>query len=290
MEQHERVVYELLDLGYGYCRMVVATRDGDHFADEPERRLGAVRIATKYPRIAARYFESSGRQAEVIEVKGSVELAPISGLADGIVDLTATGTHAAREPPRGARGDRGLHRAAGREPRLAQAAPGGGDRRARDADRGRRRELGTSRCSRATRRRRRVAEAMRGRWSPRAPSTATSRRSSTRCARAATRALLELTLRFDSESGRRGPSACRPRAGCAAAPRSRSPEVRAGARRRDRQRRSGWRRRELRETLDRGHAAGPAGRRSRELPVRRAGAYVPGGRAAVSLLRRDVLR
>jgi ATP phosphoribosyltransferase len=91
MEQQERVVYELLDLGYGYCRMVVATRAGDHFADELERRLGAVRIATKYPRIAARYFEASGRQAEIIEVKGSVELAPISNLAEGIVDLTASG-------------------------------------------------------------------------------------------------------------------------------------------------------------------------------------------------------
>ena len=91
MEQQERVVYELLDLGYGFCRMVVATRAGDHFADELERRLGAVRIATKYPRIAARWFESSGRQAEIIEVKGSVELAPISNLAEGIVDLTASG-------------------------------------------------------------------------------------------------------------------------------------------------------------------------------------------------------
>jgi ATP phosphoribosyltransferase len=91
MEQQERVVYELLDLGYGYCRMVVATRAGDHFAEELERRLGALRIATKYPRVAARYFEASGRQAEIIEVKGSVELAPISGLAEGIVDLTASG-------------------------------------------------------------------------------------------------------------------------------------------------------------------------------------------------------
>jgi ATP phosphoribosyltransferase len=91
MEQSERVVYELLDLGYGYCRMVVASRAGDRFADDLERRLGAVRIATKYPRVATGYFEESGRQAEVIEVKGSVELAPVSGLADGIVDLTATG-------------------------------------------------------------------------------------------------------------------------------------------------------------------------------------------------------
>jgi ATP phosphoribosyltransferase len=91
MEQQERVVYELLDLGYGHCRMVVATKAGNHYADELERRLGAIRIATKYPRTASRYFEQSGRQAEVIEVKGSVELAPIAGLADGIVDLTATG-------------------------------------------------------------------------------------------------------------------------------------------------------------------------------------------------------
>jgi ATP phosphoribosyltransferase len=91
MEQQERVVYELIDLDYGHCRMVVATRQGDRVADEFERRLGAIRIATKYPRTAARYFEGSGRQAEVIEVKGSVELAPLAGLADGIVDLTATG-------------------------------------------------------------------------------------------------------------------------------------------------------------------------------------------------------
>ena len=91
IEQQERVVYELLDLDYGHCRMVVATRKGDRVADELERRLGAIRIATKYPRTAARYFEESGRQAEVIEVKGSVELAPLAGLADGIVDLTATG-------------------------------------------------------------------------------------------------------------------------------------------------------------------------------------------------------
>jgi ATP phosphoribosyltransferase len=91
MEQQERVVYELLDLGYGHCRMVVATKSGTRVADELERRLGAIRIATKYPRVALRYFEQSGRQAEVIEVKGSVELAPLAGLADGIVDLTATG-------------------------------------------------------------------------------------------------------------------------------------------------------------------------------------------------------
>jgi ATP phosphoribosyltransferase len=92
LEQVGREVYELLDLGYGACRMVVAARDGDDPLGEPLRRRGSVRIATKYPRIAGDYFTSTGRQAEIVEVKGSVELAPLTGLADAIVDLTATGT------------------------------------------------------------------------------------------------------------------------------------------------------------------------------------------------------
>jgi ATP phosphoribosyltransferase len=91
MEQSDRVFYELSDLGYGGCRMVLAGPGGDDRLSEQARRLGALRIATKYPRIAERYFENTGRAAEVIEVKGSVELAPISGLADAIVDLVATG-------------------------------------------------------------------------------------------------------------------------------------------------------------------------------------------------------
>jgi ATP phosphoribosyltransferase len=92
MEQSERDVYELLDLGYGRCRMVLATVAGEDPAAEALRRLGVMRIATKYPRLAARYFERTGRQAEIVEVKGSVELAPLAGLGEGIVDLTATGT------------------------------------------------------------------------------------------------------------------------------------------------------------------------------------------------------
>lgn len=91
LEQRDRIVYEILDLGYGACRMVLAGRQGDASLGESERRLGAMRIATKYPRTAERFFEETGRQAEVIEVKGSVELAPLVGLADGIVDLVATG-------------------------------------------------------------------------------------------------------------------------------------------------------------------------------------------------------
>jgi ATP phosphoribosyltransferase len=91
LEQHDRVVYELLDLGFGRCRMVLAGRKGDASLGESQRRLGMMRIATKYPRTAERHFEQTGRQVEVIEVKGSVELAPLIGLADGIVDLVATG-------------------------------------------------------------------------------------------------------------------------------------------------------------------------------------------------------
>ena len=91
-EQSERDVYELLDLGFGPCRMIVATVEGENPMDEALRRLGVMRIATKYPRTANHYFEETGRQAEIVEVKGSVELAPLTGLVEGIVDLTATGT------------------------------------------------------------------------------------------------------------------------------------------------------------------------------------------------------
>jgi ATP phosphoribosyltransferase len=91
MEQSERELYELVDLGYGGCTMVLATVAGEDPAAEALRRLGVVRIATKYPRISTRYFLETGRQAEIVEVKGSVELAPLAGLAEAIVDLTASG-------------------------------------------------------------------------------------------------------------------------------------------------------------------------------------------------------
>jgi ATP phosphoribosyltransferase len=92
IEQDHRDVYELLDLGFGRCTMVLATAAGEDPALEALRRLGVMRVATKYPRLAHRHFERTGRQAEIVEVKGSVELAPLTGLVDAIVDLTATGT------------------------------------------------------------------------------------------------------------------------------------------------------------------------------------------------------
>jgi ATP phosphoribosyltransferase len=87
-----REVYELLDLGYGGCTMVLASKAGPDPAAEALRRLGVMRVATKYPRIAIGHMEATGRQAEIVEVKGSVELAPLTGIAEAIVDLTATGT------------------------------------------------------------------------------------------------------------------------------------------------------------------------------------------------------
>jgi len=92
-----REVYELLDLGYGRATMVLATAQGENGSEadpalDALRRLGVVRVATKYPRIATHHMEETGRQAEIVEVKGSTELAPLAGLAEAIIDLTATGT------------------------------------------------------------------------------------------------------------------------------------------------------------------------------------------------------
>ena len=91
LEQPEREVYELVDLGFGRCVMVVAGPDGEDRIAESLRRLGTFRVATKYPRIALDHFTQTGRPTRIVEVKGSVELAPLTGLADAIVDLTATG-------------------------------------------------------------------------------------------------------------------------------------------------------------------------------------------------------
>lgn len=93
MEQSDRDLYEVLDLDFGGCKMVVAVVEGDeHATDEELRRRGTLRVATKYPKIAQNHFGQTGRQVELVEVKGAVELAAIAGMADAIVDLTATGT------------------------------------------------------------------------------------------------------------------------------------------------------------------------------------------------------
>lgn len=92
LESPDRQLFELLDLGFGACTMVVAGEEGDDRGAQALRRLGVMRVATKYPRIAQEHFTATGRQAEIVKVSGSVELAPLTGLADAIVDLTATGS------------------------------------------------------------------------------------------------------------------------------------------------------------------------------------------------------
>ena len=80
-------VYELLDTGLGRCRMCVAAPAG--YRDDPSR---PVRVATKFVNIAKRYYASMGRDIDIIKLNGSIELAPILGLSDVIVDIVETGT------------------------------------------------------------------------------------------------------------------------------------------------------------------------------------------------------
>jgi len=84
-------VYELADLRFGGCRMSWCTPAGEDPTADAVARFGVVRVATKYVNCAERFFESTGRKAEIVKVNGSVELAPLVGLPDGIVDLVATG-------------------------------------------------------------------------------------------------------------------------------------------------------------------------------------------------------
>lgn len=81
-------IFEILDLGFGRCKFAVATtKDKDVFGE-----VGTKTIATKYPNVTRNYFESLGMDVNVIKIEGSVELAPLLGLADAIVDIVETGT------------------------------------------------------------------------------------------------------------------------------------------------------------------------------------------------------
>ena len=80
-------VYELMDLGIGKCRMAVAAPEG--YQEDPNRTL---RVATKFSRIARDYYTARGRDVELIHLNGSIEIAPMVGLSDVIVDIVETGT------------------------------------------------------------------------------------------------------------------------------------------------------------------------------------------------------
>ena len=86
-------VVELVDLKFGSCRFVVAELDGaaDQVA-EHYRKLGSIRVATKYPRIARAHFARRGTQVEIVQLHGNIELGPLTGMSECIVDITATGT------------------------------------------------------------------------------------------------------------------------------------------------------------------------------------------------------
>ena len=85
--EYEPDIYELLDLKLGVCRMAVASLCD--FSDDTERTL---RVATKFPNIARNYYRSKGREIDIIKLNGSIELAPILGLSDVIVDIVETGS------------------------------------------------------------------------------------------------------------------------------------------------------------------------------------------------------
>ncbi|MBI3989254.1 MAG: ATP phosphoribosyltransferase [candidate division NC10 bacterium] len=83
-------VYEPLDLGFGTCRLVVAEPIALKAKDDP-RAWSSLRIATKYPNLTERHFSQKGVQVEIIKLSGSIELAPLVGLSERIVDLVASG-------------------------------------------------------------------------------------------------------------------------------------------------------------------------------------------------------
>lgn len=86
-------VIEMVDLKFGGCRFVVAEpQDRVGVVQEDYATLGVVRVATKYPRIAQAYYDEQGIQIEIIKLNGNIELAPLIGMADVIIDITATGT------------------------------------------------------------------------------------------------------------------------------------------------------------------------------------------------------
>ncbi|MDR0515057.1 MAG: ATP phosphoribosyltransferase regulatory subunit [Coriobacteriaceae bacterium] len=85
-------VVELVDLGFGACRFVVAEPKGTGpEVEERYRKLGSIRVATKYPRITQAYYAQIGMQVEIVRLHGNIELAPLTGMAERIVDITATG-------------------------------------------------------------------------------------------------------------------------------------------------------------------------------------------------------
>lgn len=86
--EREEGYYEVLDLGVGKCKFIVAALPNSNIFN----KIGHIKIATKYPTVAKNYFQSRGMDVEIIKIEGSVELAPILGISNAIVDIMETGT------------------------------------------------------------------------------------------------------------------------------------------------------------------------------------------------------
>ncbi len=86
--EHGGKFFEVADLGFGKCRFALAVKNGTDFY----KGYGVKTVATKYPTVTRNYFEKKGIDVDIVKIEGSVELAPLVGLADGIVDIVETGT------------------------------------------------------------------------------------------------------------------------------------------------------------------------------------------------------
>jgi len=92
LEEKESNVLEFLDLKSGICKVIIATlKEGIEKVKNHYEHFGSIKVATKYPNIARKFFDKKGMQVEIIKLYGSVELAPLLGIADEILDITATG-------------------------------------------------------------------------------------------------------------------------------------------------------------------------------------------------------
>ena len=88
IDEHGGRFFEVCDLGFGRCRFALAGKVGNNFYEG----CGVKTIATKYPNITRRFFESKAMDVDIVKIEGSVELAPLVGLSDGIVDIVETGS------------------------------------------------------------------------------------------------------------------------------------------------------------------------------------------------------
>lgn len=86
--EHGGRFFEVLDLGFGKCKFALAVKKGHGFYEG----YGVKTVATKYPEVTRKFFEAKGIDVDIVKIEGSVELAPLVGLSDGIVDIVETGT------------------------------------------------------------------------------------------------------------------------------------------------------------------------------------------------------